>query len=156
MISIGKHRAVCRSTALGYSSKGTEQVALDFIVTDKEDSDCGQTITVYRFFSPNALKYTVADLRTLGWSGSDPSTLPESGFPAEVQIVVEHEEYDGKTRPKIKFINALGGGMKNRMDETQRRSFGASMRGQIAALGGDAAAVDNQPLPANPDDDLPF
>lgn len=161
MISIGKHNAVCRSTALGFSSKGTEQVALNFTIVGN-DPDAGQGITLYRFFSSAALKYTVADLRKLGWTGDDPATIPESGFPTEVEIVVEHKEHNGKLRAEVKFINALGGGMKNRMDESQRKTFGSAMRSQIAALGSnsggsfDGPPVDDRPPPTDDDGDLPF
>lgn len=167
LIAVGKHRARCRSIALGYTNNGKEQAAIEFELIDPGDSDHGRSIAKYAFFSEGALQYTVADLRALGWTGVDPAELPDLAATGklgnEVEIVVVHDTYNGKTSAKVKYVNKIGGvKLANPMDDGERKEFGASMRRQIAALSGDA--YEDPPASSgggysgsvNPEDDIPF
>jgi hypothetical protein len=50
----------------------------------------------------------------------------------EVEIVVEHEEYNGKSRAKVKYINEIGGG--NLKGLTVQQVLGnVSLRSELAA-----------------------
>lgn len=160
LINPGKHRARCRSVQLGFSNGGKEQAAVEFDLIDPNDPDNGRSITSYMFFHGGALEYTIANLRTLGWSGNDPATLPDDCAAGklgnEVDLVVVHDVYNGKTSAKIKFINRIGAGMKRPMDEAQRREFGAGLRNRIAEMNVPAASGTFDDAPPPGDDDIPF
>jgi hypothetical protein len=52
----------------------------------------------------------------------------------EVQLVIQHDEYNGKTNAKIAFVNRIGGlAMKDPMNEHDKQAFAKKMRGSIAA-----------------------
>ena len=69
------------------------------------------------WLSSNAMEFTMATLvDVLGFNGND--AVNEKGelsdpkaidWNREVKLVVELEEYEGKSYPKIKFVNRLGG-----------------------------------------------
>lgn len=140
IIQAGRHRATCFGYELSYSSvKGTPQIALGFRMSPG-DADERRVITHFRFFTDAALEYAVKDLRTLGWKGDDLGSIDEAELANEVELVVEHEVgQDGKTRAKVVFVNAIGGGMlrsETPMDEKQRKDFGREMAAKVRALGG--------------------
>lgn len=140
LIQEGRHRARCFGHELSYSSnKGTPTVALGFRMSEG-DVDQGRVITAFRYPTDAALEYCVKDLRTCGWQGDDMGAMDDAELAAnEVELVVEHEEYDGKLRAKVKWINPLGGGMiksETPMDEKQKRDFGRAMAAKVRALSG--------------------
>lgn len=127
MISEGKHKARGIEAALGYTSKGTEQIA---VLLETEHGE----ITWYGYFSEKTADRTLESLRYLGWEGDDLSDL--SGISAnEVTIVVEHEaDEDGRTHPRVRWINRAGGlAMKEAMDEKATRAFAARMKNAARA-----------------------
>lgn len=167
------------ATFLGKSSKkGTGYVGVRF------KDETGDTITAYLYTSDAAIARTVETLERLGWSLSasngDLFTLHETNLivGAKCEIVVEDEEYDGKWRPKVKWINELGGGGRAEgMAAEEARSFAAALRakvygakaGQAPAAGKPAQKASPRPAPkpspkpasvppSEPegDDDIPF
>lgn len=131
-LSNGKYRAKAGDWALGESGNGKEQIAVEFELLDPDYS--GQHITWYGYFSDGALEFTVKALRTMGWQGDD--LLHLIGLDAnEVVLVIENEEYQGKTYAKVKWVNAIGGlALKTPMTPAKQQSFAAQMRQRIAAL----------------------
>lgn len=139
----GDYRAKAIEAVLGRSSKGTEQVAVRFALLDFPQ----QTITWYGFFSDAAFEITMRGLRAAGFTGdnlADLSSLREDVSP-EVVLVVEHDEYQGKVRARVKFINGLGGmAVKDALDDVEAKAFAQRMKGRVlafdrAASGGTAA-----------------
>jgi hypothetical protein len=170
MIPEGTYRARAVEGALGRTSKGTEQVALQFTVVDGEQK--GHSITWYGYFSEKTLERTLESLEYCGWEGDDLSDL--TGIDRnEVSIVVEHEQDEqGQVRARIRWINSGGGiAMKERMDEGDAKAFAQRMRGAVLgrragkpthAAGGAQQRQTRQsqqrPQQAPPptDDDIPF
>lgn len=163
----GRYRARAKEWGLGESSTGKEQVAVAFEFTDSEY--IGQGLTWYGYFTESALDITVRALRTMGWSGTD--LLELSGLDTnEVELVVENEEYNGRTSAKVQFVNPIGGlALKTPMTPEKQKSFAAQMRERIAALdafeGRKPAAkpkstvkrpADPRPEPPPISDDIPF
>lgn len=86
----------------------------------------------------------------LGWDGRDPFWLQDtdlSGHP--VQITLEFEEYDGKDRLKVKWLNPFGskgGGGIPRADDATRRSIMNRLGSKFRATAG--GTPQNAPKPA--------
>lgn len=125
------------------------------IVFDYEGEERKGRITHYRYFSDKALPYTEADLVTLGW---DPTrngwaiddlvgeNQPLAG--AECSLVLRMEEYHGKSRLKVKFVNARGGGgVKNKASAQSAVAFAALLRKKV---GMSAPAGAKRPAPKQP------
>ena len=129
----GDYRAQAVEAVLGRSSKGTEQIAVKFNLLDFE----GQSISWYGYFSEKAFEITMRGLRAAGFAGdnlADLSSLRADVAP-EVVLVIEHDEYNGKVRPRVQFINSTGGmAVKDALDEGEAKSFAARMKGRVLAF----------------------
>lgn len=163
----GTYKARAAQWDLGLTGTGKEQVAVMFELLDP--AFAGQRITWFGYFTEKALPITVKALRTMGWQGDDLLNL--QGLDGnEVELVIANETYEGKTRPKVQFVNAVGGGLSlaTPMAPDQQRSFAAQMRMRIAAINaGEGAqksapkqrpspASDRRPEPPPITDDIPF
>lgn len=146
------YRAKAVEYGLGTTAGGKEQLAVRFEVQDPETP--GQSFTWYAYFTDAALERTIESLRHCGWTGDDLSDL--SGIERnEVSIVVEDEEYEGKVRAKVRWVNALGGlALKSRMEGGQAKAFAASLKDRIRGLGvgKPAAAKPSSPAASGGDD----
>ena len=146
----GRYKARGFEWGLGHTSDGKPQVAICFSLLD--DDYKGETITWFGSFSKNLgngtktpFQRTVETMRTCGWEGDDFSNL--TGLDAnEVSLVIEHEEYQGRTQVKVKWVNALGGiALKAPMTPEAAKAFAAKMKGELLALGKPAAAATSKP-----------
>jgi hypothetical protein len=97
------------SVVMGLSEdKQTEMISVRVILDD------GRRLTWRgNFKNQQAIDITVAALVTMGWDqrsriGMGPDDLRGLGS-VKVEIVVSNETYDGKTMPKVAFVNPLGG-----------------------------------------------
>lgn len=136
MIDEGTYNARALRAALGMTSTGKEQVAVEWALLDGSN----RKITSYHYFSSDkAVEISMDGLRTAGFRGndlSDLSTLCHSeGCPTpECEIVIVHEEYNGKTSAKVQFINSTGGrALSAPLDDAKAKAFAARMKGAIAA-----------------------
>ncbi len=161
VIGKGRHDVSVVRSALAESGehKDTPQIIVQFQDLNND------TITAYLFCTEKAWPYTAEKLCTLGWDpvkrgyrfeelNADPSPIV-GNF---VEIVVDEEEYEGKKRNKVKFINPTGGRIE-RMEPAAAVSFAERLRRRI--LQGASAPIgerfDNRvsPPPAA-DEDIPF
>ena len=161
------YAAKAKTWGLGTAGeKGTPEVAVEFeIVTPDADI---RNITWHGYLTEATLERTVESLRNCGWKGDDVS----DGLPGldtnEVSLVIEDEEYQGKTYAKVQWVNKKGGlALKAPMQQEQAKAFGASLRDKIRAI--EAAKKAGQPksssAPSSPppagekplsDADVPF
>ena len=107
MISKGTHPAVATDIQWGTAGQDNKkQIAVTFRILEGEDQ--GLNITWFGYFTAKTYERTCEALRYCGWRGNqldDLGTLDQ-----KVQIVVEHEEYEGKNRAKVAWVNAFGSG----------------------------------------------
>jgi hypothetical protein len=119
----------------------------------------------------NSMK-TLAEV--FGWTGIDISELNSAELLAgiECNAVVEIEEYDGKTRPKVKFINNPNRMPQPTMEDEAAKVLAESLKGRLLAfrqknpmkaidpVRNDAAAIEKAGKEAvaamNADTGLPF
>lgn len=170
----GTHRARAKEWQLGMSSTGKEQIGVMFELTGGEHA--GKHLTWFGFFSEGAVDRTIESLRHCGWDSDSLAEL-DSLSANEVELVVEDEEYEGKWRSKVKWVNRVARlQMKEQMSPAQVQAFAARLRGktvaskqkygaqptsngggqrqpaQQASFGGAAGAVDNDDIPFMPVD----
>ncbi len=91
------------------AKKGTPQVLISFRIADGSDAD-GQTVQWTGFLTDKAMERTLESLHTCGFTGSSfRDMLAQTPSREPVEIVVQTEEYDGKQRSRVAFINRGGG-----------------------------------------------
>ena len=127
----GTYLAKATALQFGYSSKGTEQLGISFLLEN------GRHIAAYLYFSEAAADRSIESLRTMGWKGDDLFALTVEDLPEQVSLVIEPEEYEGKWTSKVKWINRAGGlNMADPMDDARRRQFAARMKARTRAVPG--------------------
>jgi hypothetical protein len=126
----GVYAARAITGALGVSGSGKEQIGIEFEIQDQE----GGHVTWYGFFTEKTTERTIETLRICGWHGTDLSSLDGIGD-NEVSIVLETEEWEGKARQKVQWVNRAGGlSMANPLNADQAKAFAAKMRGAVLAF----------------------
>ncbi len=151
----GKYMARGRTLTLGEAKTGTPQVAVGFEILDG-----GGHISWHGFLSAAAEQRTIEAIQGMGWEGNDITELPalmDAGkLSRVVEIVVVNEEYNGKVRPKIKFVNAVGGRMAP-LKGGALAYVQARIKARIGEVGAQPpAGGDNDYGRGDPDDSLPF
>ena len=160
----GRYTATVESAELGQSEKGTPFLAL-LCKTDQ----C-EELTAYLYLSDAAVERTVKTLREVfAFDNSFESVVQQvTGKPCS--IVVEAEEYEGKTRMKIKWVNSVGGSSAKPLDNAASLLAQLSAKAKRIPAAAPAAARTaapaarpapsakpaTAPKPAAVDEDVPF
>lgn len=122
--------------------------------TGCEDEDLDITGYFYLEKKDRSLNQITLDAlkAALGWDGRDPFWLQDTDLSGKaVQVKLGFEEYNGKTRLKVQFLNpygSTGGGAVTKADETKRRSMSTRLGAKFRAMAGAAPA--SPPKPAAP------
>lgn len=91
----------------------------------------GETIDAWLYLSDRALERTEKALRTCGWYGNDISECMRDGLGLnEVELVVEDEEYQGKVRSKVKWINPL----RKEMPDDAKKALVESLKAKFKPI----------------------
>jgi len=165
---------------LGITGTGKQQLAVTFEYQD--ENGARGYVTSYHFFTDAALPWTVEALRALGWDPeeNDWNVLTLDDTPVlrgrEASLVLEEEEYEGKVRTKVRFVNALGGAGVERLAPDAAKAFASDLRRRLmqaappragaAKRGASPAAAGPRPAATTPPasdpgpdlnlDDIPF
>lgn len=118
----GTYKAKIVSAGLTENQKGEAQARVDFVLEGGEAA-----VWFGGFSSEKAMGYTVKQLTNAGWTTDDLGDLPTI-IGAEVEIVVQDDEYNGKVRQRVKYIN----GPRPVLDAEATAGFAASMKARIA------------------------
>lgn len=145
MISEGRHNAVAVPVEtdsgsvyaqFGVTNNGKNQVVVNFEILDGEDA--GQTIAWFGYFATEKnAKKTIESLRNCGFKGDDLAACGDQVLDQRVSLVVEHEEYEGKVKAKVAWVNSSGGGgfrLEKPMADGDRRKFAASMKNLVRGV----------------------
>lgn len=164
LIPPGRYRAQSRKAELGETSTNKEQVGVEFEITDGDLK--GTRLVWYGYFTENTTVRTIESLRIAGWRGEDITELGDlaRADAPTVELVVEHEVYEGKTTSKVRWVNRAGGlSMKTQLTPDKKAAFAARLRGSIAAVDQDLKqsgqlppSGSGQPPAAKPAGDVPF
>ncbi|MBA3841074.1 MAG: hypothetical protein H0X39_00365 [Actinobacteria bacterium] len=127
----GTHRARAQEWGLGVSSTGKEQLAVMFAFVGGEHD--GKHITWFGYFTDGAVDRTLESMRHCGWDSDSLAELDALGA-NEVELVIEDEEYDGKVRSRVKWVNRVAKlALKEQMNHVQVAAFAARLRGKTVA-----------------------
>lgn len=165
----GRYQARAHSWDFGETNGGAPQIAVSFKLL--EPGFEGQFLGWYGGFGDTQAEFTFKALKNCGWRGIDLNDLSGMGD-NEVSLVVEHEEYQGKTHARVKWVNAGGGVMlKKVLDPNAKKALAAKMKATFAAFEVERAApkaantttkkaapaASRRPEPPpHGDDDMPF
>jgi hypothetical protein len=150
-----KFRAKAVDVGLGFTNNGNEQIGVVFEVVE---GDCaGEEITWYGFFTEKTAQRTIESLRYCGWQGNDLASIDVEDIPKVVQIVVEEDEYEGKRRLRVQWVNRDGAGlaMKTRLAGSAAASFAARMKGLCMAVKPEPVQVERAQRPEGDSHDRP-
>lgn len=109
-----------------------------------DENGTNRQVNYKGFLTDAAAEYTIKNLITCGMKSDKLSSLTQPGAfeNKEISITVEHEEYNGKTYARVKWINDLGGSkFKALTPEIAERSldhFSAYVKGMRAEMGAPA------------------
>jgi len=99
-------------------------------------------------FSDGAADRTIESMRHCGWEGDDLTQL-EGLDRNEVELVVEDEEYEGKTYAKVQWVNKPRSlSVKNVLEGDKLKAFAAEMKLRIRALDASNGKRTSAPKPA--------
>ncbi len=114
---------------------GTEFVRLQFEIL-AEGEFRGHQIHWDGWLSEKAIERTMDSLEHCGWDGASLAN-PRGIGSKDCSIVIEHErsEADGKVYPRVKWVNALGGGAKvkdeMKLDASAQKSLDQKFRASL-------------------------
>ena len=151
-VAEGTYVAFPVKSEFGFTNGGKEQVRVDFEISEGEFTN--YTLPWFGYFTDKTRTRTLETLRLLGWRGNDLTKLDGIGT-RKVEIVVEDDTYQGKTKPKIQYVNPLGGGTRSKsvMSPEQLRAFADKMRA-VAQGVNELPAPEREP--GADDDDVRF
>lgn len=164
----GNYPAKIVDFGLMKSSAGLPMAAVMF---EYKMADGGgtQRITWFGSFKDGARPYTVDTLVRMGFAGKNGAELAKGNGSGvldqtkELEIVVGNEEYQGKTRARVKFVNIPGGGaFKEKMADGEAAVLMGGLNLEADFM--EARSHVSAPKPAAPvatqpsftEDDLPF
>ncbi len=152
----GKYRAKAVGADFGVNENGKDYCFVGFEITAGTHKD--KTIGAWLYFSTDENKErSIESLRNCGCTFPNGDITDSTGLGSrEVELVVEHDEYNGKVRAKVKWINKVAGVGKDSMRPDERRAFSAKMRGLVLATGGGTPKRTNDEPPPIGDGDIPF
>lgn len=144
------------SVQMGTSKSGTEQIAVSFRILDPQTKEPTDTTIQWigNFANDKSFEITAKALRACGWQGDDLEDL--RGIDSEiVELDVQWDEYDGKRRLRVKWVNRPGAGVvfKDKLGDGAKKSLSTRMRGFLARAGAPAAPA---PSAEGASDDIPF
>jgi hypothetical protein len=136
----GRYSAVVKDYGISETQAGDPQVFIAFDVAHGEGTE---TLTWFGSLKEGkAQEITLKGLLAAGFTGKDVSELadgPDGGalpLGIEVSLVIENEEYEGKTRTRIRWVNKPGSGGVQRADATTAKAKLAKLglAGKIAQV----------------------
>ncbi len=100
MIAEGEYRVTPGVAFIDNTSKGTYFVGVPFTAEEER--------IIWRgWLSEKTMERTLKSLKLMGWTGTDPFTDLRGIGSRDVQIVIRHEEYEGKVRAAVAFVNSI-------------------------------------------------
>jgi len=155
MLADGKYKARAQTLDVSITSKGTEQVVVWFDVV--EGPCAGESAPWFGYLTPKARGRTLEALVYMGVR--DVGDLDFSGYNRNVvEIVVEQNEYQGKTRARVQWVNKIGTAIGAPLDGSARKTLAAKLGPLFEEA--KAKVTVNEPFdpgPVNEDeDDVPF
>ena len=158
----GRYTATVETAELGQSeAKGTPYLSLLCKTAE------GEELTAYLYLSDAAFERTTKTLREVFGFDNNFETVVAQVTGKECSIVVEAEEFEGKTRMKVKWVNTVGGSAGKPLEnagtllaqlsaKAKRIPSAAPAAARTAPVAARPARPAPAPKAAAPEDDVPF
>jgi len=137
----GTFAATIEDHGFSKTSNGSAQ----FFTKFKTEVD---TIVGYFSLSGGAAQYTVAKIKTMGFTGTDLNELTEGDvlLGNECEIVVSHKEHNGKIRAQVEWVNPKGGAPIKRLEKGTAISMFNDLLAATPAVEPPTGGVEEQPF----------
>lgn len=123
----GKYKARAIDGALGESGE-KKTPCVDVMFRIEEGDHAGEEIGWQGWMTDKAVKTTFRALRNMGWQGDNVTELV--GIDQNiVELDVQRETYEGKTRTKVKWVNRPGGFRASPLATDQAKAIAAKFKG---------------------------
>lgn len=127
----GKYKAIAQDIAFGKADTGASGVRVNFKLIET-----GELIDWTGYLTPAAIDRTIESLIYIGYD----EDLPDGERLKNAQVVeltIENEEYKGKTKTKVKWVNKSGSSKFDKSPETANLgiNLGSLMKGARSKLG---------------------
>jgi hypothetical protein len=100
MIPQGEYEAqACKPLMMTKAKNGNDRVIVVMKITQGEQE--GALIDFRGMLTGGATPITLEALKLMGYDGSDDESVQRN----KVRIVIEHESFEGKTYPQIRYVN---------------------------------------------------
>lgn len=118
----------------GKAKTGTQQVLVTFEIL--RGAQAGQKIGWFGYFTDATTERTLQALRICGFAGDDLDKFADQRPDNEVEIVVDHEIYEGKPKAKVQWVNAPGGvlRMADPLSAADMRKFSAQFKSKLKSM----------------------
>lgn len=139
----GDRRAKAVDMSWGLTNGGGEYLAIQFQLLDEDVA--GKRLTYYGRFTEKTEDSTLEALVTLGWTGSDLSTLTKENLTNEVLLkiqpkpklnkeLVQEVDADGNPVmvPEVRFINRIGVTVKQALPADKLKLLSARLKAKAA------------------------
>jgi len=144
MLRAGTHAAVVvpmhtdfgeLACQFGKAGTGTQQVLVMFEIL--RGPCAGDKISWFGYFTDGTIQRTLESLRICGFTGEDLDKFCDQRPTNEVALVVGEEEYQGKARLKVMWINdpnRAGIKMADPLRDGDLRKFSAQFKSKLKAM----------------------
>ncbi len=148
LIDGGNYRALPESVSLGESQTGKTRFECTFrLMGGKFD---GRVVFADLYLSDAAAERTIESMKYCGCRFPGGDVTNTKGFGEnEVQLVIAIEEWEGKERNKVKWVNALKREPRAAPDGNATDAIRDRLRGKIAKIMGEVppAEIDDSDIP---------
>lgn len=129
MIPAGKYKARPICWGLSESKQGSEQFQIEFEIQDPNVAPSDRVWSWWgKFSSEKAEEISFKAMKACGWNGTDLEHV-ELDPTRDVELVIESETYEGKTRMRVQWVNAIGGGgIQYALPSDRARKFAERMK----------------------------
>lgn len=120
-------------------NKGTPYVWVDFVFDEVTADDGGQLgVRAYLYLTDKNFPYVLEKLANIGWHGKsidelDTETNEKILVGRKARLTGDMEEYEGKMRPKVNFINDPDSGSDKPIDKKELTTLAKKLDAKIAA-----------------------
>lgn len=136
---VGTYLAEVKSHVLkevGDNATPAINIALDLIKNVQTDEPVTGTVYASLWLTDAALEFSMRTMtEALGWTGTDLSEINGTGMFAgkEVWVVLEEQEYEGKTQTKVKYVNKVGGQVQKPFNPVKAKILTDKLKGKMLA-----------------------
>lgn len=150
-ITPGTYVAQPVDCGISETKKGNPQTFVTFFIPQIE-----KKITWFGgLTSEKAIEITGAALIRCGFRGTDLSALTQGvsvlDQNKQVELVIENDEWEGKIYTRVKWVNEVGGGLKDKLDQAgaAQKMAGYNIAGTMIRLQQEMGVTGGQPTRQN-------